>query len=73
MTFHNVIMLTKSVSNKDKNNYYYKTFLKISSYELPNYKFLYKIYILYYDRTDVSEGSDVNKASESKSAIGIFK
>ena len=35
MTFHNVIMLTKLVSNKDKNNYYYNIFLEKSSYELP--------------------------------------
>ena len=29
-------------------------------------KFLHKLQILYYDRIDVSEGIDVNKASESK-------
>ena len=27
-TFHNVIILIKSVSNKDKNNYYYNMFLE---------------------------------------------
>ena len=29
-------------------------------------KFLYKIQILYYDRVDVSEGTDINKTSASK-------
>ena len=38
MTFLNVIILIKSVFNKDKNNYYYNIFLGKSSYE-----FLYKI------------------------------
>ena len=37
---------------------------------------LYKILMIYYDRIDVSEGIDVNKASELKSVIfvtiGIF-
>ena len=28
LTLHNVIILIKSVSNKDKNNYYYKIFLE---------------------------------------------
>ena len=31
MTFCNVIKLMKSVWNKDKNNYYYNTFLKKDS------------------------------------------
>ena len=35
MTFHDVIILIKSVSNKDKNNYYYNIFLENVSYELP--------------------------------------
>ena len=35
MTFHNVIILIKSVFNKDKNNYYYNIFLEKASYELP--------------------------------------
>ena len=33
-TFHNVIILIKSLFNKDKNNYYY-VFLEKASYELP--------------------------------------
>ena len=33
MTFHNVIILIKSVFNKDKTNYYYNLFLALC--ELP--------------------------------------
>ena len=35
MTFRNVIILIKSVWNKDKNNYYYNIFLERASYEFP--------------------------------------
>ena len=35
MTLRNVIILVKSVWNKDKNNYYYNIFLEKASYELP--------------------------------------
>ena len=35
LTLHNVIILIKSVFNKDKNNYYYNVFLKKCSYQLP--------------------------------------
>ena len=35
LTLHNVVMLVKSVFNKDKNNCYYKTFWEKCSYELP--------------------------------------
>ena len=31
--------------------------------------FLHKLQMLYYDRTDVSEGIDVNKTSELKECI----
>ena len=34
MTFHDVIILIKSVFHKDKNNYYYNIFLEKDSYEL---------------------------------------
>ena len=57
LTFHNVIILIKSVFNRDKNNYYYNIFLE---------KYINNINMLYYDRNDVSEGSGLNKASESK-------
>ena len=33
LTFHNVILLIKSVVNENKNNYYYKIFLEKGSYE----------------------------------------
>ena len=33
MTYRNVIILIKSVFNKDKNNYYYNIFLEKASYE----------------------------------------
>ena len=39
MTFHDAVVLIKSVFNKDKNNYYYNIFLEKASYELP------KIYV----------------------------
>ena len=34
LTWHNVIILIKSVLNKDKNHYYYKIFLEKCSYQL---------------------------------------
>ena len=34
LTLHNVIILIKSVLNKDKNHYYYKIFLEKCSYQL---------------------------------------
>ena len=34
MTFHDVIILIKSVFNKDKTNYYHNTFLEKASYEI---------------------------------------
>ena len=33
LTFHNVIILIKSVVNKNKNNYYYNIFLEKGSYD----------------------------------------
>ena len=35
IAFHNVVILIKSVFDKDKNNYYYDIFLENTSYELP--------------------------------------
>ena len=35
LTLHNVIILIKSVFNKDKNNYNYNIFLKKGWYQLP--------------------------------------
>ena len=34
ITFHNVMILIKSVFNKDENNYYYNIFLGKPCYEL---------------------------------------
>ena len=34
MTFHNVIILIKSVLNKEKNHYYFKIFLENCSYQI---------------------------------------
>ena len=42
-TFHNLIILIKSVFNKDKNNYYCNIFLEKASHELSQNKFLYEI------------------------------
>ena len=36
LTFHNVIMLIKSVVNKNKNKYYYNIFLEKGSYKDKN-------------------------------------
>ena len=41
MTLSNVIILVKSVWNKDKNNYCYDIFLGKASYVLPKNKLLY--------------------------------
>ena len=35
LTFHNVIILIKSIWNKDKNNCYYNIFLEKVSYQSP--------------------------------------
>ena len=35
ITLCNVIILVKSIWNKDKNNYYYNIFLEKATYELP--------------------------------------
>ena len=40
MTLHNVIIIIKSVWNKDVNNYYYNIFLEKTSYELPKNNYL---------------------------------
>ena len=43
VTFHNIIILIKSVFNKDKNRYYCNIFLEKASYESPKNKFWFKI------------------------------
>ena len=37
LTFHNVIILIKSVFNKNQNHYYYNLFLEKGSYERKSY------------------------------------
>ena len=64
MTFHNVIILTKLVVNKNKNKYYYNIFLQKGWYK-DKWMFVY-LKMLYYDRIDVSERIDDNKTSASK-------
>ena len=53
MTLHNIIILIKSAFNEGKNRYYYNVHIN-------------NITMTYYDKSDVSEGIDVNKTNESK-------
>ena len=46
LTFHNVIMLNKSVVNKNKNKYYYNIFLEKASYKDKSMFVYYKCYIM---------------------------
>ena len=64
MTFHNVIILTKLVVNKNKNKYYYNIFLQKGWYK-DKWMFVY-LKMLYFDRIDGSERIDDNKTSASK-------
>ena len=71
MTFQIVIILIKSVVNKNENNYYYNIFLEKGLYKdkSDTQHFCMNVYILwklYWDRIDISEGTDVNKTSASK-------
>ena len=43
MTFHDVIMIMKSVLNKDKNNYYYNISLEKAFNKVPKKYVFYKI------------------------------
>ena len=54
LTFHNVIILIKSVFNKVKNNIF------LEKIHINN------IHMLYYDTIEVSEGTDINKTSAPK-------
>ena len=62
-----MIILIKSVVNKNKHEYYYNIFLEKSWYkDKPDtLYFLMNIcilYMLYFHRIDISEGTDVGKA-----------
>ena len=75
LTFHNVIIFIKSVFNKDQNQYYCNIFLEKCSYAW--YKYKHCMNMLCYDRTESSEGIDINKTIASKNMkiaiIDIFK
>ena len=53
-----ILILIKSLLNKDKNNYYQNIFLEIVR--------MSDINMLFFDRTDISEGVDINKTRASK-------
>ena len=69
MTFHNVIILSKLVSNKDKNNYCYNMFSEKLLMIYLKIKFLYKILKICYDRIDFCKGINVNSTSKSKEYV----
>ena len=71
LTFHNMIILFKSLVNKNKNEYYYNMFLKKGSCKdkSDTRYFLMNVCILsmlYFNRIGISEGIDVNETSASK-------
>ena len=53
-----ILILIKSLLNKDKNNYYHNIFLEIVR--------MSDINMLFFDRTDISEGVDINKTRAPK-------
>ena len=59
LNLHNVIILIKSVFDKDENNYYYDIFLEKNVH-------INNVDMLFCDRIDVSHQIDVNKKSRSK-------
>ena len=66
LTFHFVIILIKSVVNKNENKFCYNTFLEKGLYKCKvPVSNICILWILYYDRIDLSEGIDV-KTSVSK-------
>ena len=56
LKLHNITIIIKSVFEED-GKYYPQIFL---------HECLYELYMLEYDRIDISEGIDVNKANASK-------
>ena len=74
LSFHNVVILIKSVVNKNKNEYYYNLFLEKGLYKDKSNTEYFKmivctLLILYFDRNDASEGTDVNKAKSKECDI----
>ena len=58
LTFHNVIMITQSVLNKDKNHYYYNIFLGKCLYQLVkknNKNFIHSIILFRFGETNVTK------------------
>ena len=53
-----ILILIKSLLNKDKNNYYHNIFLEIVR--------MSDINMLFFDRTDISEEVDIDKTRASK-------
>ena len=71
LTFHFVIILIKSLVNKNENNYYYFVFLEKGFYrdKFNTQSFYMNVCILSmlcFDRIDVSEEVDINKTSAPK-------
>ena len=71
LIFHNVIILMKSVVNKNKNKCYCNIVFEKCSYKYKCQKQYFQMNVcvlqmLYYDRIDVSEGIDFNKINTSK-------
>ena len=76
-TFHNVIILIKSVFNKDKNSDYYNIFLEKASYEIPkkiSFCIKYKCYIMteLTFRKELMLITQTNQKSAIFDTIGIF-
>ena len=59
LEIHNMIMVVRDVFHED-NKYYPQVFLD---------ECLYKLQMMYFDRTEVSEDIDANKTNASKGAI----
>ena len=70
LTFHNIVILIKSVANKKKNNYDYDIFLEKVLYEDKSDTYFFNECLrginAIIERIKVSEGKYVNKTSESK-------
>ena len=71
LTFHSVIILIKSVVNKNENKYHYNIFLEKGLYKDKSNAYYFQtnvciLKMLHFDRIDVSEGTNFNKTSESK-------
>ena len=70
LILHDLMILIKSVLDKNQNHYYYNILSDKCSNQLSknnDSKWVFmKLWMLYYYRIDVSEGIDSNKTSASK-------